>query len=297
VSILCDEDLLPALCALASAAEKEIAVVSAFVTSRGIQPILATVPQNVLRRELHVRWRAQDIVMGVSDLGVYDLAREYRFTLFMQPALHAKFVIGDRRHMILGSANFTGMGLGCDSAQNFEVGYKTEITTTEAINIYSKLSNSVLVTASLYERLSAFLNALNGDRGVSCEYPKEILAELHSGFTGLWVRDLPFQSSPPSLSNRQFAEPPSKSDLELEQRFSASKCIAWLRQILEKNGGEQYFGELASELHNSLLEDPLPYRTEVKRLIENLMNWAVVLIPGEFGSDTPHHSRRLYVRR
>jgi hypothetical protein len=199
--------------------------------------------------------------------------------------------------MILGSANFTGMGLGYDSAQNFEVGYRTEISTEEAITIYSKLSKSVYVTASLYERLSAFLSAWNGDRGFSCEYPEELLDELQDGSTGLWVRDLPFQLSPPSLSSQQFSEPPSESDLELEQCFSTSKCIGWLRQILQKNGGEQYFGELTSELHNSLLEDPLPYRTEVKRLIENLMNWAVALIPDEFGSDTPNHSRRLYIRR
>lgn len=120
---------------------------------------------------------------------------------------------------------------------------------------------------------------------------------LHEGFSGLWVRDLPFRSSPPSLIKPHSEEPPPVSDVELEQNFATGKCVAWLREKLQKKGGELYFGELTSDLHNSLLEDPLPYRTEVKRLVENLINWVVVLLPAEFGSDTPQRSRRLYLRR
>ena len=42
---------------------------------------------------------------------------------------------------------------------------------------------------------------------------------------------------------------------------------------VKKNNGSLSFGGLTSALHNSLLEDPLPYRSEVKKLVQNIFSW------------------------
>ena len=44
-------------------------------------------------------------------------------------------------------------------------------------------------------------------------------------------------------------------------KFTASKAFHWLLDSVED---QIYFGELSSELHSSLCDDPAPYRKNVK---------------------------------
>ena len=154
-------------------------------------------------------------------------------------------------------------------------------------------SQSTLITPDLFDRLRSFVEKNRVPQQVAREFPADIASALSEQFTGLWVRDLPLQSIPPSKSGDRS----STWDTELEQHFSKSKCLRWLMGLLQPPHHAIYFGELTSSLHDTLLEDPTPYRTEVKKLVANLINWCITLLPDQFGCDSPIHSQRLYLKR
>lgn len=54
-----------------------------------------------------------------------------------------------------------------------------------------------------------------------------------------------------------------------------------------------YFGEITANLHNALLNDPRPYRKDVKQLLANLLNWIAALDINEIVVDRPAHSQRV----
>jgi hypothetical protein len=279
-----------ALQELAASARSELALVSAFATTSGVESLLAAASSLLRRKEIHVRWQVEDLVCGASDLAVYELAKEKGFAVFMQPALHAKFVLADRARLILGSANFTGRGLGLIPQTNTEAGIVTTVDSGGLREVESILAHSVLVTPDLYDRIRAFVDRTKSPTPRSLPYPTDVQEIIGKRFTGLWVRDLPFEFVPPSLTRGSSVE----SDVELEEGFAGSKCVSWLRSLVHSSNAEIYFGELTSSLHDTLLEDPLPYRTEVKKLAANLINWCTQLLPTEFGSDTPNYSQRIY---
>ena len=56
--------------------------------------------------------------------------------------------------------------------------------------------------------------------------------------------------------------------------FKRSKCYLWLLDTIRKKPSMQMsFGELSKHLHSSILNDPKPYRKDVKQLLGNLLNW------------------------
>jgi hypothetical protein len=268
--------------------------VSAFATVSGLETILSSLSPTVVRKEIHIRWRADDLLTGASDLGVYKAAHDKGFAVFMQPSLHAKFMLADRQRVILGSANFTGRGLGIGSESNIEVGTSVTIDRFELRSLQRILAQSTLVTPELYERIQAFVHANETPSAPVLEFSAELQILIDSQFNGLWVRDLPLTPYPP-IENRPSGDQ-EDSDIELASTFNTSKCVKWLRTVLLSQGRQIYFGELTAALHGVLLEDPLPYRTEVKRLTLNLMNWCVRLCPNEFTVDAPNHSQRLFLR-
>ena len=49
------------------------------------------------------------------------------------------------------------------------------------------------------------------------------------------------------------------------------------------------------KLHNALVEDPKPYRREVKELLSNLLSWVEELEMEEIVIDRPNYSQRIRI--
>jgi hypothetical protein len=67
----------------------------------------------------------------------------------------------------------------------------------------------------------------------------------------------------------------------------------WLKRVLNDNNREIYFGSLAEKLHNCLIDDPKPYRRDVKNLLQNLLSWSSHFCGSEIAVDQPNHSQRI----
>ena len=79
-------------------------------------------------------------------------------------------------------------------------------------------------------------------------------------------------------------------------RLKRTHLFIWLNLLIDSQDGEIYFGRLTSELHSALVEDPMPYRSEIKSLVSNIYSWVILLGPKLTGLavDQPNHSQRLF---
>ena len=65
---------------------------------------------------------------------------------------------------------------------------------------------------------------------------------------------------------------------------------------MSDNEKEMYFGKITEKLHEILVNDPRPYRKEVKELLANLLQWIQDLGIDEVLVDRPNHSQRVRVQ-
>ena len=77
-----------------------------------------------------------------------------------------------------------------------------------------------------------------------------------------------------------------------------SKPYQWLYKILLDNeNNEIYFGELTSLLHNELIEDPMPYRSTIKSLLEDFLITLKNTDTSEITFEVPNHSKRIFLKQ
>ena len=123
----------------------------------------------------------------------------------------------------------------------------------------------------------------------------------------LWVHDL-FFNSPQSLEsaegehlshdrallNVQGINLKQKDDLL--NRFKSTLLWDWVYRTVG-NSEDKYvrFGEITAKLHNSLLDDPKPYRKTVKSFVSNIFEWVRYLDPDEIGIKKFNHTEALFL--
>ncbi len=294
-------------------AASELVVLSAFVTAPGFQWIMDRINNERVVGSLVVRWRPNDLLSGASSLEVYEIANKSGWSVFVYPDLHAKSMLIDKSIVFVGSANITGYGLSIVPGANRELGVKFPASPEDITVFESILSESTLVTDSLIVKLKEFLSAqppktsdLSGGN-----WSDELEQLFDKPPEKLWVADL-LWAIPEDLLNLDGLDEERKrsaihdlnilglADVDLTKReilcdvFIQCRSWKWLRTILsEAEGQELYFGTITAALHNSLLDDPKPYRKDVKGLVQNLYSWASILDPQLIKIDVPSHSQRI----
>ena len=84
---------------------------------------------------------------------------------------------------------------------------------------------------------------------------------------------------------------------EVKEKFMRCKAYLWLYGVVDSAPNKTcFFGALSEKLHSVLMNDPKPYRREVKDLLKNLLGWVEALKIKELDIDTPSHSQRIRVR-
>ena len=105
--------------ALIKGAEHDVLIVAPFIKSASISRLLDAIDAKV-KKTIVTRWRCADVVAGVSDLEVFDIARRYHTRLLLCEDLHAKLYAADDLCFV-GSANVTSVALGWRSPANVEL--------------------------------------------------------------------------------------------------------------------------------------------------------------------------------
>lgn len=286
------------------ATDLHIDIVSAFITTSGLGMLLPHIKPGVTTRVL-ARWRLSDLTSGASDLEMYPLLRKRGIKFYVHHDVHAKAVLCDKRLILLGSANLTCRGLQLSNSDgNIEFGVRESAAAEDLVEIDRLFESAVELTDTLFDEIRAAVDACgSAPAPQQPEYSAKLTALLQPRKNGLWVRDLFWSSEPENLASGQLD---SVHDMELlgippdegrgpvdRARFHTLPSIVWIIQELAENGGELYFGSVTNKLHDVLLEDPKPYRKDVKTLAANLLTWCSFVLPETFQIDAPNFSQRI----
>lgn len=316
MSILGTDAFRYSLASALSEARESVSLASAFITLPGIEWVLGHLAKSEASLRVLSRWNCEDLVAGVSDLEVYTALREEGARFYILLDLHAKITLVDDKALLLGSANITNAGLRLVPGGNREMGISI-VPTSEDIRVVDSLfSEAVEISTDLYDEFRRHIVQLKSAAPprVRPKWPPEIVTKLTKGPERLWVAELFWCDSPRRLLTSVGAgnadEQTVRHDLallgissnisgkvseaDLRAEFLRSRAWGWLiTRLKNAHRQELYFGELTSLLHDALLDDPKPYRRDVKTLVINLVTWLAEVGQSSVRIDRPRHSQRL----
>lgn len=287
---------------------------SAFLKSNTLEEIFKNLPKKNKVRIL-VRWQLGDLLTGVSDLDVYKLVLENDWELYIDFAFHGKLYAFEGQGVLVGSANATNAGLGLGVKSNNEVCTILSDPSNHNDFMNQLFENALLVNEGLYNRLKQVVeNSENTQFNKVTEWPDDILElcntsnkpidkllvseclSCHSDFLSTFSKtNKSLLLNDFNLIGYEYIANQEINFDTLGNKFIKSKIFKWLKQELIKNNNQLYFGTVSSLLHSSLINDPRPYRSDVKSLVVNLYSWLKVLGQARTNIivDRPNYSERL----
>ena len=279
-------------------AEDSVVVLSAFIKANALKWVLEN--SKAKSTKIITRWRKHDLVSGVSDFECYQICQKANVDFGISLDLHGKVFCIDSQ-IFVGSANLTSRGLALAKNFNDEFGIGFMAGKTDKIKIESYLHNVVWLNDSLAKQMEQEINEPLKKITLSEEkWSLDINKKLTEPVRYLWVHELLF-THPSDLLNFEANNEHHQHDFELLSlnidnldketlacKFKISNSYRWLENILSEEGYLS-FGAVSERLHNSILDDLLPYRREIKVLVANLFEW-FSLIP-EFEISRPRHSQ------
>jgi hypothetical protein len=288
-----------------------VSLVSAFITVPGIHWVLKHLSPTAQALRVVTRWSCWDLVVGASDLEVYTILESRCASLYILPDLHAKIVLIDDRTLFLGSANLTNSGLRLVPGGNREIGIRITPNQEDLQVIEALFDEATLVTPDLFNEIQSHVLKLRKTLRSQerPRWPDQLMSRLKRISGRLWVAELLWTESPSKLWRHDLSAKerkdqfhdltllgvePQTLDADMREAFIKSRASNWLlARLSETDSHELYFGELTSLLHDALLDDPKPYRQDVKKLALNLITWAEEILQPRVSTDRPKHSQRI----
>lgn len=275
---------------------QEAVIISAFVKLDALKFIDKLLPMTVNQKTLLVRFRLEDILSGSTDMDIYEFCQSNNWRVLINFDLHSKVFVFDRSRVIIGSANATSSGLGLKSNQNIESIVKIDATENEIKKIRNLIELSKELDQVNFEKMRKRVLELKlPSKRSYYNWEDEIYEHFETKSEFLWTADMFFSHSPKDICehDREILELNEFFTLsDIRRQFIRSKPYRWLK---EAAGKEIYFGELTAKLHDALMDDPKPYRRNVKILLSDLLNWFEELNIEEIVVDRPNHSQRIRV--
>ena len=270
------------------------------------------------------RWQGADLISGSSDLEAYDIAKDNNWSFSVRLDLHAKAYRIDHSSIFLGSANLTNSGFSTNGrAGNAEMMVRVDATDSNIKTLSSLFYHSVVVDDSLIASLRQWVDS---EKSLSAppelhsgnEFPLDVLQRqmLGSHVEQLMIADC-FLSLPRAVQEAVSLSPNTmQSDVQHDlsllgcstlpdspnlanhfgKLFQQSRFFRWLYgQVVASVSQQIFFGDLCSRLHDALIEDPKPYRSDVKQLLSTLLRWIEYFPECGLSVNRPRHSERVFV--
>ena len=293
-----------------SKAEKEVTILSAYVKVIGVEWLKENLTNKNIKCVIIARWDKGDIAQGSSDLDCYKICKDNNWQFRILKDLHAKIMLVDNKDLFIGSPNLTGHGMSLIPVSNKEMGVKLDATSSDINIINNLIEESVVIDDNIFEELKIWKDKLPEIKKQSFpSFPKIVNDKIRDSFDKVWVHNFPW-STAEELFNFKDINENIRHDLELfgllkdevnEEKIKDclinSKIYKWLiSQIKKQKKQEIYFGNLSSIIHESLLDDPQPYRKNIKELQANLYSYVKFFLKDKIIIDVPFEkSERLRI--
>jgi phosphatidylserine/phosphatidylglycerophosphate/cardiolipin synthase-like enzyme len=251
------------------AAKHSVQIYSAFVKRATIEKI-----GNAIDPSIHVtvvaRWRPGDLIDRVSDLSVYEYCKAKGWGFGFKLNLHAKVFLFDDKKLMLGSANATESGFGLAMHSNDEVSV-VFLPESNDLNKISQIKVGVTwMDQGLFDKISKFVNEIisTTPNTTAHVWPDYISEEIECTSIGaLWMDNLPQVHFDEALQG-------GRSYQAVVKEFEESNVLRWLiQQLKQENDGYTNFGWVTNKLHDVLVDEPKPYRKQVKECVSLLFEW------------------------
>tara|TARA_A100001011_G_scaffold98655_1_gene103838 strand:- start:5972 stop:6943 length:972 start_codon:yes stop_codon:yes gene_type:complete len=285
-----------------------IVILSAYVKKIGVKWLKDQIIDKDINCTIVSRWEKGDLATGSSDLDCYEICKQNNWEFKILNDLHAKVMLIDDKDLFIGSPNLTGSGMSLIPVSNKELGIKIEATESDIKTIDGLIEDAILVNDEIYNYLKQWKDKLPEIIKPSIpDYPESLKNKLKENINKIWVHNFPWVTAEELLEASSINEN-LKHDLELfglekdnlekniiKKNLLNSKIYFWLtNQIRKQENHEIYFGNLSSIIHNSLLDDPKPYRKNVKELQANLYTYVKFFLEDYIIIDVPYEkSERL----
>jgi hypothetical protein len=289
-----------------------VSICSAFLRSSILVDFSKRLPKDTLVRVI-ARWRLEDLLAGASDLESYEVCKKMGWDFYICINFHGKVFDFPPNGILVGSANATCSGFGLLSNSNSNSEVCTVVKGSEVNNslVEGLFLSSTRMTDELFLKLkSIYHDSLK--KNDAFEWPESIFNEisLPKDFDGkLFLSECLLSNGDEIINSMKCESVEARSDASLlslpsgqfdpqviAARFAQTKIFYLLRKILASEGGEVYFGTLTAVIHSHLMQDPVPYRSDVKKIVRNLYSWVSYL--GSYLSmdvDRPNYSERIRI--
>ena len=269
--------------------------------------------------EVHIvtSWRKEHLLAGVSNLDLYGAVRQRKgWTLYVNDRLHAKVYCRNFETVLVGSANLTRRGLGDHEGSNIELLVEQPCDDETERQLREILRTSLVMNDVDFETYCAWYE----DASASVEPMETGSVVVHNPERAMFlVSQLPASASPyrwwqiashPDLDgidedDRSRAEHDARTlqiNPELFEAFDdfldsvrqRMQRQAFFGAFIDHVGHEGIrFGGVKQWIHDRCIDDPVPYRSELTRTVQNLLGWIQELFPDDFEVIRPRHSEIL----
>jgi len=288
-------------------AKDEIIILSAYVKKVGVEWLIEKLINKKIKCTIISRWDKGDLAQGSSDIECYELCKINKWQFKILKDLHAKIMLVDKNDLFIGSPNLTGHGMSLIPVSNKEMGVKLEASLSDINIIKNLIEEAILVDDQIYKQLKLWKENLPEFKKTKFpDFPASLKLKFTENLDKIWVHNFPWSNVEDLLSQKKnnknilhdlelFGLENKNIDLiKINESFVNSKVYKWLLNVLNKeNNKEIYFGNLSNIIHNSLLDDPRPYRKDVKELQRNLFDFLKNLKLDEIQLDQPNFSQRI----
>ena len=283
---------------------KSVIILSAYVKTVGVKWLKEKIGEKNIRCTIVTRWNNGDLAQGSSDLECYHLAKANGWTFKVLQDLHAKVMLVDENILFVGSPNLTGRGMSLVPVANEEIGIKVQALEEDLKIINQLVDAAALVDDKIIKELVEWQKNLPKiEKPKIPSFPKIVNDSFKEKFNKLWVNNFPWANIDYLLNNSEKKEDNIIHDLdlfgltninkvdlekELKESFLQSKIFNWLIEKLEaEENKEIYFGRLSSIIHDGLVDDPKPYRQDVKLLQANFYSYIKHFKPSNLDHSIP----------
>ena len=288
--------------------EKEIIVCSAFIKIKGIEWFTKQIENRDIKCRVISRWDRGDLLNKVSDLEVYQHCKDRGWKFEIIKNLHAKFYLMDNTDLISGSLNLTSKGMGLLPISNREFGFYFKTLPEDLKNINILLEDAIEIDDNIYEEYKKYLE--DNKNFIIQKFPElpDALKNIKSKkLKKIWINDFLFTDPEFFINNfhkeeddinhdKELLEINNDEDLkeQLKLKFQNLDFYNWfVNKIKTKEGKFFYFGELSALIHNSLFDDPKPFRKDIKILQNNFFSYVNFLELKELKVEQPNHSQKI----
>jgi len=291
---------------------QSVIILSAYVKIIGINWLKEKIGKKKIKCTIVTRWNNGDLAQGSSDLECYHLANEKGWSFKVLQDLHAKAMLIDDKTIFIGSPNLTGKGMSLVPVSNEELGIKFEAIDQDLKIIHQLVDEAISIDDEIIKELEIWKKNLPKiEQPKIPRFPEIINISFKEKFNKIWVNNFPWCSAEYLITNSDKKKDNIIHDLELfglsnvkksnlenelNKSFLESKIFNWLLKKIEiEDNKEIYFGRLSAIIHDGLVDDPKPYRQDVKLLQSNLYSYIKYFKPKNILCDQPNFSERIKI--